>query len=283
MMMQLVIQLLFTPVCALLAGAILWLVFRNETLDDSALIRNFVFMLALFTGTGIGVLRTEAVRLRIDPVFRIQHEIETHPLYMTIAAYAPDDAQALRRTLEAEMAGGASLADALRVARPMLWAEVKYRSGFADQTTRLQLARYVTDTLIEFGRSDPGFCHRILTEQPFDRAMLLERFTPENSAVFQDIAIRVYESADRGMRHEERPSEKHAEFNTVAREYSAIQEEIEERFGRDIANLLRSDRIRSTPIDLASRVCAARIYQLEAMQKRPKEIASRLTDSIVRS
>ena len=81
----------------------------------------------------------------------------------------------------------------------------------------------------------------------------------------------------------ERPSEKHAEFNAVAREYSAIQEEIEERFGRDIANLLRSDRIRSTPIDLASRVCAARIYQLEAMQKRPKEIASRLTDSILRS
>lgn len=282
-MIQVVIELLFTPACAMLAGALIWLLFRNETLDDAALIRNFVVVLALFCGTGVLVLRTDAVRLRIDPVFRIQREIDSHPLYVTIATHAPRDAEALKKILEAEMARGTSLADALRVARPMLWAEVRYRSGFADQATRLQLARYVTDTLIEFHRTDPGMCHRILTGQPFDRALLLAKFTPDNTAEFHETAMRVYESADRGMRHEERPGDKPAEFNAVAREFSAIQDEIEQRFGAEVAHLLRSDRIRATPIALASRVCAARIYQLEAMQKRPRPIASRLTDSVVRS
>jgi hypothetical protein len=282
-MTQLLVGLLFTPVCAMLAGAIIWLMFRSETLDDAALIRNFVIALVLISGSGWGFLRTDAVRMRIEPVYRIQREIESHPLYATIALHAPSDAEALRKLLETEMAAGMPIEDALRAARPMLWREVKYRSGFADQATRLEYARYVTDTLKEFRNTDPVLCHRIVTQQPLDRAVVLDKFTRENAAAFHETAIKIYESADRGMRREWNPNDKIAEFRTVALEYQAIQEEIEQRYGKDIATLLRSDRIRSAPATSAAELCKARIYQLEAMQKRPKEIASRLTDSVLRS
>ena len=282
-MTQIFAELLLTPVSALIAGAIIWLFFRSETLDDAALIRNFVIMLLLLSASGWGLLRTDAVRMRIEPAFRIQREIESDPLYATIARYAPSDAEALRKLLEAEMAAGVPLADALHGATPMLWKEVKYRSGFVDQATRLAYARYVTDTLKGFRDNDPAFCHHIVTQQPLDRTVALQKFTRENTAAFRETAMHIYESADRGMRRDWNPDDKPAEFNTVAREYSAIQEEVEQRFGKDIATLLRSDRIRSAPVASAAQLCKARIFQLEAMQKRPKAIASRLTDSILRS
>jgi hypothetical protein len=283
MTMQLVIELLFTPLCAMLAGAIIWLMYRGESLDDAVLIRNFVILLVVFSASGYAFLRTDGMRMRLEPAYRIQREIEGLPLYVTMAQHAPSDAEALSKLLAAEMAAGASLPEALQVARPMLWRELKYRSGFADQAMRLEYARYITDTLKEFQASDPALCHRILTHQPLDRATLLQKFTPENAAAFHVMASHVYESADRGMRNERNPNEKTAEFNTVALQYREIQEEIEERFGEDVAALLRPDRIASAPASSAARLCKARIYQLEAMQKRPKEIASRLTDSILRS
>ena len=53
-------------------------------------------------------------------------------------------------------------------------------------------------------------------------------------------------------------------------------------FGPEVSALLTNKRFPLSPPMSADTVCAARIYQLEAMLKRPKATASLLIDSALR-
>jgi hypothetical protein len=280
---MLLLELLFMPGCATLAGAILWLLHRNETLEDGALVRSFAFFLALTAGAAFGILRTDSVRMRIDPVFRMNAEIEADPLYTTIARISSDDASKLKESLQTEMAAGATLSDAMLTAHGHLWNEVRRRTGWVDQATKLEWARYNMDMLKHArDRRDHELCFAIMTNQALERATWVDELPIEDHQRFHDLAIRIYEMSDLGMRRELNSGDKHVEFNAAAREYSVISDEMEERFGREIVHLLRSDTIRSAPPSSFAQLCTARIYQLEAMQKRPKAMAAALVDSVVR-
>lgn len=281
-MMELILNLALAPASATFAGVITWLLHRDETLEDGALVRHFVVLLIMITGSFWGVTRTDAVRMRLEPSFRIEREIQTQPLITTLERLAPDDANELKGHLAAEMSTGTTLNDSMFLARPALAKQARYRSGFADQQTRLAWARYTTDTLKDFANDDPMLCYRLITNQPLERATLIGTLGSENFARFQAILIRLYESADQGMRHERMSGDRPADFNEAAREYSVIQEEIEERFGAEVAAMLRRDRLQSAPASAAKQLCAARIYQLEAMQRRPQAMAALLVDSVLR-
>ena len=72
------------PVCAMITGIILWLVHRDESLDDTDLQRRFLLIFVLCFGLGWAVLRAESVRVRWDTAFRIKTEIEANELWKTI-------------------------------------------------------------------------------------------------------------------------------------------------------------------------------------------------------
>jgi hypothetical protein len=275
--------LLFMPACAMVAGVLLWGFHRNETLDDGPLVRTFSFLLVLTAGAAFGILRTDTVRMRIDPAFRIQTEIETDALYSTIAKISPDDARKLNESLQQQMAEGTTLSDAMLGAHPLLWGEVRRRTGWVDQATKLQWASYITELLKNASNQDDHeLCFAIMTNQDLDRSTLTESFSVADHQRFRELAIRIYEMSDLGMRRELNSGDVHVEFNAAAREFSVISEELEQRFGDEVVHLLRSDRIRSAPPSSFKQLCAARIHQLEAMQKRPKAMAAALVDSIVR-
>ena len=281
-MMSVVLHLALMPFSATLAGFVMWLLHRREALDDGALVRNFSVLLVLVAGTAMGVLRTDSVRMRIDPVFRIHTEIEADLLYSTMAQISSGDAETLRATLEKQMAAGDTLSDAYLSAQPFLWSEAKRRTGWVDQATRLEWARFITDALRSAqSNRDYELCFRVMIDGTFDRPTLVEKFSSEHHKRFYDLAIRIYESSNLGMSNERAP-EPSVEFNEAAREYSVISEEMEQRFGRETVQLLRRDRLGSAPSSTWQGLCAARIYQLEAMQKRPKPMASRLVDGVVR-
>jgi hypothetical protein len=282
-MTRMLLDLLFMPACAIVAGVLLWVLYRNETLDDGPLVRNFSFLLLFTAGAAFGILRTDSVRMRIDPTFRIQTEIEADALYSTIAKIASDDASKLRESLQQQMAEGATLSDAMLGARPLLWGEVRRRTGWVDQATRLEWAGYITELLREArNQDDHALCFAIMTHQELDLPTLTGSFSVADHERFRELAIRIYEMSDLGMRHELKSGDTHVEFNTAAREFSVISDEMEQRFGDEVVHLLRSDRIRSAPPSSFKQLCTARIYQLEAMQKRPKAMAAALVDSIVR-
>ena len=283
MMAMLLVNFLFMPACATVAGTILWLLHRGETFDDGPLVRNFAFFLILTAGAAFGILRTDNVRMRIDPAFRIQTEIEADALYSTITSISSDDASKLHKVLQEQMAAGATLSDAMVDAHPFLWSEVRRRTGWVDHATRLEWASYITERLKQArSQRDHELCFAIMNKQALDRQTFAERFSAEERQRFGELAIRIYEQSDLGMRRELNSSDVHIEFNAAAREYAVISDEMEQRFGDGVVHLLRSDRIGSAPPSSYEQLCTARIYQLEAMRKRPKAMAAALVDSIVR-
>ncbi|MFL6576545.1 MAG: hypothetical protein ACJ8MR_08005, partial [Povalibacter sp.] len=230
-----------------------------------------------------GILRTDSVRMRIDPAFRIETQIQADPLYLAIARVSPSDGEKLHALLQTQMAAGATVAEASMTMEPYLWDEVRRRTGWVDQATRLEWASFITDMLKNARkRNDPELCFVLMTKQTLDAATLMEKFSPEDHQRLRDLAIRIYESSDLGMRHELNSGDKPMDFNAAAREYAVIADEIEQRFGQDVARFLRSDTIQKTPSSMMGQVCAARIYQLDEMQRRPKAMASALVDSVLR-
>ena len=281
-MMLLVLGFLFLPICAVIAGFFTWASSHGESLEDGELIRNFSVIL---TTCGIvlwGTSRTETVRLRIDPQFRMQTELDAHPVYSTIKRVSPDNHKTLHGFLAAQLSQGGTVSDALSQARPLLTQMANDRLGFTGQKTRVAWGQVTVDSLKELEASDPTLCYRALSSQPSDRQTLAQAFSADNTKAFQQAIIQVYESADRGLRHEQPAEDKPVEFNDAAREYYAIMEVISRRFGEPVSKQLSKKSFPEPPIQPPEHMCAARIAQLEAMLERPQAMAAMLIDSVLR-
>ena len=280
--MMLPIAALLLPACATAAALLVWLLYRHEPLDDDALLRNFLIFLIAGIVTAWGIGRTEAVQFRLHPELRIQAEIDAHPVYSTLKELAPDDAASLLQTLVAQTSTGVSVPEAFLQARPLLTAMTNTRSAWADQETRLMWGRLVTNSLQELQTQDPELCYRALSAQALDSQTLLQAFSSGNTREFQQTVARVYESADLGMRGHGHPGDVRVDFNEAAAEYQVIKDEIGQRFGAAVAANISSETFPAAPTAPPDQVCAARIYQLSAMMKRPKGMAARLVDSALR-
>jgi hypothetical protein len=280
--MMLVLAVLFTPFCATIAGFVVWVSHRHESLGDGALLRSFLVLLFISMALLWSVGRTSAVRMRLDPQLRVQAEIEAHPVYATLERLAPDDAKALRAFLGLQMSRGQTLSAAFLQARPLLTHSVTERLGFANQDSRLMWGRLVVDTLGELRARDPVLCYRALAGQELDQQALGQAFSPANTAAFQRAVVRIYESADRGMRRERSPADEPVTFNQAALEFRVVQDEVEHRFGPEVAAQIAHGKFTDPAAAPPQQLCAARIFQLEAMLKRPKGTASMLVDSVLR-
>jgi hypothetical protein len=154
--------------------------------------------------------------------------------------------------------------------------------GFADQESRLMWGHVIADSLRELQAQDPALCYRALSGQARDPQALSHAFTADNTQAFQRAVVRIYESADEGLRHQRAAGDKPANFNETALEYRAIQNSVEQSFGPSVAAQISSRKFPESPADSPGQICAARIYQLEAMMERPKPAAAMLIDSALR-
>ena len=281
-MMAALLNLLFMPVCAALSGLFLWATAGQEPKDDRELYRGFIWPLAAFMLLYWGTVNTDAVRMYTDPVFRMQAEMDAHPVYAALKLTAPDDHKALHEFLEGQMSQGLALPEAFVQARPLLTRLANERMGFADQKTRIQWGQVTVDTLRELQSRDPELCYRVMSSQSLDPQTLASAFSVGNANAFQQAGVSVYESADKGMRHERTPGDQPADFNEAARAFSAIRDDLAQQFGQPVSRQVSSKKLPEQPSEPAEQLCAARIAQLDAMLARPQGMAAMLVDSILR-
>jgi hypothetical protein len=105
----------------------------------------------------------------------------------------------------------------------------------------------------------------------------------ENSAAFQAAVIQLYQATNAGMqRHGLAPGDERVVFNDAALEFGAIQTDIEQNFGRSVADAVGQKALPLTPAVSPDLACSARIFQLQAMLKRPQGKAAMLIDSVLR-
>jgi hypothetical protein len=271
--------LLLPAVCASIAGTVIWASNRGQVLDDSRLIRQFILWFTICTVLAWGLTKTDAVRLRIDPQYRLQTEVDAHPVYAAIKRMSRDDHAKLHNFLATRIAQGQTLTDAFLVARPLLQELVRYQLQFTDQKTFLSWANMQIDTLIELQARDPKLCFQALLTKPPPAHPMAQPFSVENTRAFHQSVIEIYEFKDR-YNNTPRTPEKGPDFNEVAREYRAIMETLAGRFGAQMEKQLSEWALANAPTEPPERICAAKIFQLQAMQSRPPAMAIRLLRSV---
>lgn len=270
------------PVCAVVTGMLVWVNNRNYALEDGPLVRQFLLVLAICLSIAWGVSQTRTMRLRLDPQFKLQTELDANLVYTTLQRLQPDDHRKLRGFLALQISQGKTLAEAFLQARPLLTQMVRERLGWVDQKTTLAWARLTTETLQELQAQDPQSCYRaLMTPLPQPPGPSVT-FSVANTNAFERTVVAVYESAQLGINHRHPPGELRVEFNEAAREYGVIKDSVAQRFGEPIAQMLASKAFAEPATQAPGQVCAAMIFQLEAMQDRPPEMAFPLLQSVLR-
>lgn len=273
---------LLPMVCAVLSGGVIWVANRNQAVHDDALIRQFLLFLVIFHVLAWGISQTKTVRLRFDPQFKLQTEMDALPLLTRLRQVAPDNHARLQEFLVLQVAEGKSLAASLLEARPLLTRMAHAKLGWVDQKTTLAWARVTADTLRELQAQDPASCFQVLSMQMPHPTAPWPTFSAENSEAFQRAVIEVHESAYLGLTHQHPAVQQRVEFNAAAREYSVVHDSVAERFGPPLERLLAKKAFHEVPAASEGQMCAARIFQLEAMLARPLAMASSLLQSALR-
>ena len=282
-MILLVFSLLFMPACAVIAGFVVWISNRNQLLEDGGLLKEFLLIMIICMLLIWGGSTTDTARMYLDPQFRLQTELDAHPVYAAIKRFSPDDQKKLEDFLVLQLSQGKTLPEAFVQARTLLVELANYRLGFADQKTHLLWARVTANSLKELQAKAPALCYQALPiTQPLDQPTLTHAFSAENTRAFQQAVIALYESGDQGMRHERPSGDKPVEFNAAALEYREVQKTVEEQFGEAVTEQLAKRKFPEPPLEPREQMCAAKIVQLEAMLERPQAMASRLLDSVLR-
>jgi hypothetical protein len=281
-MMAIWLNLLFMPVCAAMAGLVLWMTSGRKPQEDSDLLRGFIFLLGSFMLLYWGAVNTETVRLYTDPQFRLQKELDSQPVYAAIRDYSPDEFRQLHDFLVARAAEGVNVDQAFLLARNLLTGMASERLGFTDQQTHLVWGRTMAGTLRELQAKDPLLCYRAMARQPLPEETLLQGFSAGNTLTFQQAVVALYAAADRGMRHQPTAGEVPVSFDDAAREFRRIQQDMVQQFGDPVMSALATRTFPAEPVLPAEQLCAARIFQLDAMLARPQAMAARLLDSVLR-
>jgi hypothetical protein len=300
---QLLFPILFVPVCAMGAGLLVWVYGLGHTHSDDDLIKQFLVALVLCGTVLFGVSKTNTVRMRIDPEFRIQTELDAHPVYATVKRLDAEEIQSLEADLREHIATGSSVADAFLQARPYLTRVGTAKLQFADQKTHIEWARVNVETLRILQAHDPTQCYQLLATGELSRQAAANYFSAENTKAFQQALIDVYESAHRywGGQH---PADKRAALRDVQIEYSGINDAFVEKYGAHIAKqIAMGEAFPAMPKALSRQApggasgeaggdaeiaktmaltCEARIAQLDAVLERPQPMASAILDTLLR-
>jgi hypothetical protein len=270
------------PLGAALAGLILWITTRGETLDDGALVLRFSLLLAVATLVAWSAGRSEVVQLRINPALRAQRALEAQPVYAAFQQHLPGELAALQDALLERARRGEALDEAFRQVRPMLTRVVVDRLGFADQASRVLWGHQTVATLRALGAIDPAACYASIAAQPIGEHTLATAFSAQLQADFQQAVVAVLESGDRKSREGPPPGDEPVDFNAIQAEYVIIRDGLLARHGAEAVAAIDTKSFAAEPVVPAGQVCEARIAQLEAILERPRPMASMLVDAVLR-
>lgn len=282
MMSMALFFLLLPTMAAVMAGAVVAGFNRHHVLEDGPLIRQFLVAMALFAVVLFGVSQSHPVRMRLDPVYKLQTELAADPVLQALREHAPDDARKLESLLVLAANEGHSLARAKALTRPVLSLWARYRVAFADHTSVLQWAQVHIDSLKELRERDPALCIQYLQAPTAESLPGLTGFSAANTAAFERAVVQLYTSANQGMRRTGRAADPVVSLEELRAHYADITQQVLQRhglrFGEGTAKTTEAQLLADTP----ARVCNAYLDRLETMQARPAPIAARLLQAALR-
>jgi hypothetical protein len=273
--------LLVLPACAALAGCVAWLIHRDETLEDNALLLRFAMLLAIALLLGWRVGRSDAVRTRIDPAYRIARQLAADPLVDALRRTLPGETT-LEQSLVGELARGRTLAEAKLLAQPLLVRLATERMGFADAPTQAAWGKVVRDRLSTLQARDPALCYAAMRHQPLDSEVLLAGFDAAASQALEQGVIRIHESADEHLRHPEVQRAPRASFDEAQREYGVIAEELARQYGDTLVRFASGKSFPEDPGVPLADACEVRLALLDAALDEPQPMAAALVDGLLR-
>ncbi|MFO1261942.1 MAG: hypothetical protein U1E84_01140 [Rhodoferax sp.] len=274
--------LLLPALAAVMAGLAVAGFNRHQVLEDGPLIRQFLVAMAVFVVVLVGVSKSHTVRMRLDPVYKLQTELAADPVLQALREHAPDDAKKLENLLILATNEGHSLARAKALTRPVLSMWARYRVSFADHGAVLQWAQVHIDSLKELRARDPALCVQYLLPPTAESLAGLTAFSTGNMTAFEQAVVRLYASANQGMRHTGASSNPPVELEVLRAHYAEITEQVLERYGLRFGEGTAKATPDQLKADTPARVCDAYLYRLEAMQARPAPVAARLLQAALR-
>lgn len=281
-MISAIFGVLLFPLCGLVAGALAWVLHRRETATDSSLFWGFMVPFVLLAVVMQGLGKTDTVRLKTDPAFRLQTELNAHPVYAALKQYLPDEHANLDKALMADGLTGASVPALFRVARPWLSQVGTKRLGWADAQTRAAWAQVTLDTLTELRERSSDLCFQAIAQTPEGVKAQSEGLSPANTKAFEAAFVDLLKSADEGIRNTPRPAEQAVSFDEAATQWRAVMVAVTDEFGAEATDIVAKKAFRDAPPELQSQVCGARIKQLGLILDQPVPMAGRLVDSAMR-
>ncbi len=273
--------LVIFPVCGIVAGAISWLCFRREDTDDGSLFMGFMVPFAIGVMVLYGFSRTDTVKLRTDPLFRLQSQLDAQPVYVALKNYAKTEYPQLHEAMIADGLQGVSVANMLRDLRPWFTSFGTQRMGFADASGRVAWARMYVDTLSELRERSPEVCFQVIARLPEGNKALQTELGEANRRAFEEVFVRHLQVTYEGM-GDVSGRQKMAAFDDASRQWRVLMDQIKDRYGPEIADLLAKKKFATAPADTHGTVCAARIAQLNLFMQEPEPMAGVLVDSAMR-
>lgn len=279
-MIELLFGILLFPICGVLAGSVTWLFLRGEHTDDASLFRSFMvaFCLAVVLIYGLG--KTDKLRVKLDPVFKLQTELDAHPVYSAMKKYAQTEHAELHKALMVDGLNGSSVPAMFVTARPLLASLGTQRMGFADAANRIAWAQMYVDTLVELRERSPEDCFLVLAKRPEASKILATGLSEANTRAFQRVFVGLLQSSYEGMgQHAARSG---VEFNDAARQWRLLMDSLRERYGATTVELLSRKQFSSAAPDSHAVVCSARIAQISLLLQQQEAMAGILVDSALR-
>jgi hypothetical protein len=276
------VGILLVPGCALLAGVIVWLILRHQSPADGELVGTFAGVLLGCLVLAIGIGKTDTVRLRIDPRYRILKEINANPVFATLQRTSPSNHRALADDLARSLAQNATVAEAFERARPLLTSMTNQELGFASWSATVHWGVLTRDSLAALQSTDPASCVRAMRREPLELATMRRAFNADNARAFQNVVIEVFETGAHSKAHDYSMQKSLVDFNAGVRRFRELGERIATRFGEVTAKEATAKELPAQLTTSASELCAARIALLDDILDEPEPMAGFLVDGLLR-
>lgn len=268
---------LWIPASAALAGGVLWFNTRGETLEDGALVRQFMLLLVVAALLLYGIGTRDFVRMRVDPLYRETQLFARHPLPSAMKQWNEADARRLENVVVERLARGGTTAQGLRDARRFLESTGAHMLGFGDDAARLAWARAELEGLREQQARDPEACYRALAGRPLDPAVPAGGYSEANTAALHTALADLYLSAARGGNGKRLG----AGLDEGRAAYASIRAGIVARWGEAVFKRVTQSGFPYPPREPPEAVCEARIWQIESLLELPEPLAGYLVFNLL--
>lgn len=278
------IEFFALSIAAIPALLFVGIVSRKEVLSDASLYAQFTVVFSLTAFLMYGLLQQPAIRRQVDPAAQLAHEIESHPVLMALKQHRADPQNQLRQAVEAAVAAGLPVAEAVRLLHPQLAPIAREKIGWTDPDTRLAWMALYVDQLRHLRQAQPEACADYALLRPGSFRVLAGGLDPALAERFEAGFVQLLDSAALGLA-EKHPRLELLDFNAFQRLYrEQIHAPLESRYGRELASRL------STPLRFAGTeppmpadaltICNARLEQLRRVREQAPAEAARMFHSL---